>query len=217
MIISAFSKTYGERTVLSLPDIEIQNGSVCAVIGANGSGKSTLARILSRNERADGNTLPFEHIEVGYMPQKSFAFRMSVRKNLLLNGSDEKRAEALMESMGISPLADKKAHRLSGGETARMALCRLLMRKYELLILDEPTAAMDMESTALSERLIEDYRRETGCTVILITHSLQQAKRMADEVIFLDKGRLGEKGEAKNLLTAPETDALKKFLDFYGA
>ena len=217
MIISAFSKTYGERTVLSLPDIEIQNGSVCAVIGANGSGKSTLAKILSRNERADGITLPLEHIEVGYMPQKSFAFRMSVRKNLLLNGSDESRAEALMESMGISPLADKKAHRLSGGETARMALCRLLMRKYELLILDEPTAAMDMESTALSERLIEDYRRETGCTVILITHSLQQAKRMADEVIFLDKGRLGEKGEAKKLLTAPETDALKKFLDFYGA
>ena len=217
MIISAFSKTHGERTVLSLPDIEIQNGSVCAVIGANGSGKSTLAKILSRNERADGITLPLEHIEVGYMPQKSFAFRMSVRKNLLLNGSDESRAEALMESMGISPLADKKAHRLSGGETARMALCRLLMRKYELLILDEPTAAMDMESTALSERLIEEYRRETGCTVILITHSLQQAKRMADEIIFLDKGRLGEKGEAGKLLTAPETDALKKFLDFYGA
>ena len=217
MIISAFSKTYGERTVLSLPDIEIQNGSVCAVIGANGSGKSTLAKILSSNDMADNKVNPITGVEVGYMPQKSFAFRMSVRKNLLLNGSDESRAEALMESMGISPLADKKAHRLSGGETARMALCRLLMRKYELLILDEPTAAMDMESTALSERLIDSYRRETGCTVILITHSLQQAKRIADEVLFLDKGRLCEFGDAKKLLTAPETDALKKFLDFYGA
>lgn len=217
MKISSFSKTYGDRTVLSLPEFEIQTGSVCAVIGANGSGKSTLAKILSANEYADSKVSPLFGVEIGYMPQKSFAFRMSVRKNILLNGSDERRADALMKAFGIFSLAEKKAHRLSGGETARMALCRLLMRKYELLILDEPTAAMDMESTALSEKLIDEYRHETGCTVILITHSLQQAKRMADAVIFLDKGKLGEVGDAKKLLCQPETEALKKFLDFYGA
>ena len=217
MKINSFSRTYGNRVVLSLPDIEIQNSAVCAVIGANGSGKSTLAKILSGNEVTDSNASPLSDVAVGYMPQKSFAFRMSVRNNLLLNGSDTSRADALMRSMGILPLAEKKAHRLSGGETARMALCRLLMRKYELLILDEPTAAMDMESTALSEKLIETYRRETGCTVILITHSLQQAKRMADEVLFLDQGRLCEFGDAKKLPFTPQTEELKKFLDFYGA
>lgn len=217
MKFSSFSKTFGDSTVLSLPDFEIKNGSVCAVIGANGSGKSTLAKILSSTVVPDGKVFPLAGIEVGYMPQKSFAFRMSVRKNIMLNGDDRQRCCALMQSMGILPLSEKKAHRLSGGETAKMALCRLLMREYDLLILDEPTAAMDMESTASSEKLINEYQRETGCTVILITHSLQQAKRMSDYIIFLDSGKIGEMGAAQKLLSDPNTDQLKKFLEFYGA
>ena len=216
MIISAFSKTHGERTVLSLPDIEIQNGSVCAVIGANGSGKSTLARILSRNERADGNTLPFEHIEVGYMPQKSFAFRMSVRKNLMLCGKDRERAGALLCALGLSELADKRADRLSGGETARLSLARLLMRDYELLILDEPCAAMDIETTKCAEELIAAYVRRTGCALFIVTHSLSQAKRLADSILYFHKGRLLEHGDKEKLLTSPETSELRTFLDFYG-
>ena len=67
------------------------------------------------------------------------------------------------------------AHKLSGGETARMALARLLMRDRQLLIVDEPTAAMDMESVTLAERLLAEYREKTGCTLLLATHSLRQA------------------------------------------
>ena len=120
-------------------------------------------------------------------------------------------------ALGIDHLADKPAHRLSGGETARMALCRLMMKEYELVILDEPTAAMDMETTSLSENLIRQYVQESGCALILVTHSLQQARRLADEVMYFHQGRLLEYGPAQSLLFSPQKTETKQFLDFYGA
>ena len=153
---------------------------------------------------------------VGYMPQKNYAFRMSTRKNLLLNASDEKRADELLEALQMTQLRDKPAHRLSGGETARMALARLMMKNYDLVILDEPTAAMDMETTSLSEDLIVSYVRESGCALLLITHSLQQAKRIADETLYFHKGQLMEYGPSEKVLSSPEKTETKQFLDFYG-
>lgn len=216
MKIAPLSKTYNGRRVLDMPELELINGKVYAVIGANGSGKSTLAKILSGVEDADSGKAPIPGINTGYMPQKNFAFRMSLEKNILLNGDDSERALSLMNSLGITHLAATPAKKLSGGEMARMTLARLLMKKYELLILDEPTAAMDMVSTVLSEKLIEEYHRETLCTILLVTHSLQQAKRMADEVIYLDNGELKEFGDAEKLFRSPKSDSLIKFLQFYG-
>lgn len=217
MIFSSFSKSYGGRTVLDMPELTIEHGEIYAVIGANGSGKSTFARILAGVEKPDSGKTPLSDVAIGYMPQKNFAFRMSLEKNILLNGNDRERADFLMKALEIKSLADTPARKLSGGETARMALARLMMRRYELLILDEPTAAMDMASTVLSEKLIEDYVRESGCTVLLVTHSLQQARRMADEAIYLDAGELCEKGNAKKLLYSPDSESMKEFLAFYGA
>lgn len=216
MRISAFTMTYDGRKVLAMPELELESGKIYAVIGANGSGKSTLAKVLSRTERPDGGRNPSGNADVAYMPQKSFAFRMSTKANVLLGGKDVHRAERLMERLALRSLADKNAKRLSGGETARMALARVLMRPCELLILDEPTAAMDMESTAASEELIREYRDETGCAVLLITHSLQQAKRISDELLFFRSGELVEQGSTSGLLTAPKTSGLKAFLEFYG-
>ena len=217
MIISAFSKSYGGRTVLDIPELELESGRIYALVGANGSGKSTLAKIIAGIEKPDGGTAPLSGVETGYMPQKNFAFRMSLEKNILLNGNNRERAEKLMRTLELTQLARTPAGKLSGGETARMALARLLMRRYELLILDEPTTAMDMASTLISEKLIKDYRRDCGCAILLVTHSLQQARRMADEVIFLDSGKLCEKGKAEKLLYSPDSEGLKQFLDFCGA
>lgn len=216
MIFSAFSKSYSGRTVLTLPELVIEKGKIYAVIGANGSGKSTFAKILAGIEMVDGGKAPVSGVDIGYMPQKNFPFRMSLEKNILLNGGEREMAEKLMEALELSSLASAPAKKLSGGETARMALARLLMRRYELLILDEPTAAMDMASTKLSEKLMEEYRKENGCAVLLVTHSLQQARRMADEVLYLDSGVLCEKGEAQKLLYTPGSESLRQFLAFYG-
>ena len=216
MKIASFSKTYEGRTVLDFPGMELEPGRIYAVIGANGSGKSTFGKILTGILKADRRGKHLDTASVGYMPQKNYAYRMSTKSNILLNGKDEARAEALMDAIQIRHLADKRADKLSGGETARMALVRLMMKRYDLVILDEPTAAMDMETTILSEKLIADYVRQSGCTMLLVTHSLQQARRIADEVLYFHKGKLLESGPKETLLYEPARAETKQFLEFYG-
>ena len=121
-----------------------------------------------------------------------------------------------VKALGIEALPGQNAKNLSGGETARMALCRILMRPYDLLILDEPTTAMDMESTLAAEKLICETSREQGCALVLITHSISQARRIADCVIVLHQGRLIEQGESIQVLSKPKQEKTKRFLEFYG-
>lgn len=216
MKIEAFEKTYAGKTVLRCPALELPKGKITAVIGANGSGKSTLARVLAGVERADGRVRPTEAVRVGYLPQRPYAFRMSTVRNITANGNDAQRARQLMAALDLTPLAKQRAKRLSGGETQKLALARLLMGSYDLLILDEPTAAMDMESTLVSERLLLEYLRRTGCAMLLITHSVQQARRCAGRSIYLHDGEVLEQGDAKTLLYAPRSEQARRFLAFYG-
>lgn len=216
MKTAAFRKTYGRRTVLELPGLELPEGQITAVLGPNGSGKSTFARVLAGIEPADGKRAIRPVAAVGYMPQKSFAFRMSAEKNIMLGGKDAARASELMRRLGIDTLARQSAKKLSGGETAKMALCRILMRRCDLLILDEPTAAMDMESTLAAEGLLRDACVEWGCALVLVTHSVRQARRIADRVIVLQQGKLVEQGESRQVLEKPEQEQTRRFLDFYG-
>ena len=90
-----------------------------------------------------------------------------------------------------------------------------LMRDYELLVLDEPSSAMDIESTLLAERLIRDYRDRTGCAVLIVTHSINQAERIADEVLFLSEGRLIERGSPEKLIKHSENEITRRFIEFY--
>lgn len=216
MKISPVKKTYEGRVVLDFPGMELEKGRIYAVVGPNGSGKSTFARILAGLIKGDSGCGLEPGLKVGYMPQKSFAFRMSLAENMMLGGRDRERAEALMKRLKIEQLAGKRAKQLSGGETARMALARLLMKSFELLILDEPTAAMDMEGSALAEELICEYCRENGCPVLLISHSIQQVRRIADVLLFFQDGRLLEYGPRDKLLAAPSRPETRRFLEFYG-
>ena len=123
MNILPFTKTYGGRTVLRFPGAALEPGRVYAVIGANGSGKSTLARVATGAVPADQNSRILDRpVKLGYMPQRSHPFRMSTRANILLPGGEPERADMLMEALGLTALARRRARGLSGGETARMAL-----------------------------------------------------------------------------------------------
>ena len=216
MKLLPFSKTYNGLKVLDFPGMELEPGKIYAIIGANGSGKSTFARILAGVLKADKKGLHLDAGSVLYMPQKPYAFRMSTQANILLGSNEYKLVNKLMEDLRIDHLASKRADRLSGGETARMALARLMLRRCDLAILDEPTAAMDMESTLLSEGLIVDYVHRTNCALILVTHSLQQARRIADYALYFHKGTLPEAGPRETVLYDPKTPELKQFLEFYG-
>ena len=221
MILRDLTKTYNGVRVLDLPFFELPKNAVCALIGANGSGKSTLARIVAGVIAPDDKSSVEnpQRLKVGYMPQKNFAFKMKVIKNILLPVEDTEenrsRAMELMRELKIDHLANHAANRLSGGETARMALARVLMCPADIMVYDEPTAAMDVQSTLLAEDLIKKHQRESGCRALLVTHSLKQAMRIADYVVFLHQGRLVEFGPASQVLTEPQEALTREFLEFY--
>lgn len=217
MNIQPFSKTYGTKTVLQFPEAALEPGKIHMMLGANGSGKSTAAKILAGVVPSDQKRAPFAgRCSIGYLPQKSYRFRMSTRANILLGGRDKARAGQLMQTLKLEHLAKQNAKLLSGGESARMALARLMMKTYDLIILDEPTAAMDMESTIVTERLVREYCSSTNCAVLFISHSLQQARRIGDTVFFLAGGAVVEHGDAVQVLESPREVQTREFLDFYG-
>lgn len=219
--VSPFTKSYHGRTVLNFPAFSFEPSHIYAVIGSNGSGKSTFARVLAGIEKVDSATRPLSSsVNIGYLPQKPYAFHMTLRKNILLNkeknsSGNETRAEELIRAFELTALAEKNGSSLSGGETARMALARLMMKEYSLLILDEPTAAIDMNNTLRAEQVIREYTHRTKASVLLITHSLKQALRLSDTVLYLENGNLIEQGGTASVLNEPSTVELRRFLDFY--
>lgn len=219
--VSPFTKSYHARTVLNFPAFSFEPSHIYAVIGSNGSGKSTFARVLAGIEKADSATRPLSSsVNIGYLPQKPYAFHMTLRKNILLNkeknsSGNETRVEELIRAFELTALAEKNGSSLSGGETARMALARLMMKEYSLLILDEPTAAIDMNNTLRAEQVIREYTHRTKASVLLITHSLKQALRLSDTVLYLENGNLIEQGGTASVLNEPSTMELRRFLDFY--
>ena len=218
MIIPPFTKTYGRRTVLRTPQLTFDPGKIYVLIGPNGSGKSTFARITAGV--LDPDEKNGKHVSDGvirYMPQKSYPFRMSVRRNIMLSGGDPERAEELIRRLNLTAIEQQKISSLSGGETARMARVRVLKKPSDLLILAEPTSAMDMESAMISEQLITEYRNLYGSAVLLVTHDLSQARRLADEVLFFQEGELYEYGPAEKLLYHPQKEITRRFLEFYGS
>ena len=215
MKVPALTKTYDDKVVLSSSQFELEEGLVYAIIGANGSGKSTLARILAGVIDSDEKWKMPHQIKVGYMPQKTYPFRMSVLRNLTLSGGSNEMAKRLLADFGISELGRNNAAELSGGETARMAMARLLMQQYDIIILDEPTAAMDVTAALQAEKVLLDYSKQNVCTVLLVTHSIKQASRLADKVIFMKDGSIVEMGDAQSILNAPREKHTKEFLDFY--
>lgn len=213
MIVKAFSKSY-KNFRLDVPDIEFEKSRIYALVGGNGSGKSTYAKAVAGITKTDAGKQVFD-MSAGYMSQSSFAFRMSVKKNLMLNTDDPALADEMLSRLGLSQYADENAKNLSGGQKARMALARVMVRKYDLLILDEPTAAMDVQSSLAAEKLIKEYAGR-GSAVLLITHSLQQARRVADELLYFEAGRLVERGDCLAVLDNPENEKTKAFIEFYG-
>lgn len=217
MEVRALSRTYDGRRVVDIPGFDFQPNTRYAVIGANGSGKSTLARLLAGIIPPDPGGSVSGGGPVGYMPQKSLGFHLSVRRNLRLGAKDAQageRAERLSAQLGLDALLKRDGGSLSGGETARLALARVLTGRWDTLILDEPTAAMDVSAALRAEECILEYQRSTGCTLVLITHALGQAERLGEQVLFLHEGRLLEHGPAEQVLHRPALPETRQFLRF---
>ena len=212
MIGCTVKKQFGKSFVLSI-DRSFEEGKIYAIIGNNGSGKSTLLNVLSRQIPFDGTLNAPKNVL--YLPQTVYNFDFSVKRNVLLftaKKDAEKRAfaEKMMTDIGIKPFEKKNSRKLSGGEGQKTALVRTLLQECDLLLLDEPTSSMDVNAQKVAEHLIKDYQKKTNCTVFIVTHSVTQAERLADEILFFDHGAIVESG--KNIISDPQSDALKTFL-----
>jgi ABC-type phosphate transport system ATPase subunit len=153
---------------------------------------------------------------MAYLPQETYLFDMSVIKNITITmGKDknlESRGRKILENVNMNGFADSSARSLSGGETQRVAVARVLALEKQLVLLDEPAASIDISSSTLVENLIVKTNQETGSTIIFTTHNPSQAARIANEVIIMWEGKIIEKGRPLEIFNFPHRDETKEFL-----
>lgn len=214
----------GGKALLSDVSLAVQPGRRLVVLGSNGAGKSLLMRLChgliaptaGRIAWADGSTRPEAQAMVF---QRPVLLRRSVAANLDyplalrgLSRSDRKQTLArTLERFGLGPMADRPARLLSGGEQQRLAMARAWAMRPEVLFLDEPTSALDPSATRMIEEMLESFSAE-GITIVLTTHNLGQARRLAEDVAFLHRGRLIEQGPADTFFAGPKTPEARAYL-----
>lgn len=209
---SKIKKIYGSRIVLDLGELVIQAEKIYTLIGPNGAGKTTLLNILAFLENPSEGQIAFRGTNVPFtdkvmrqlrqrvvlVDQYPILFTGSVWKNIefglkIRRIPKERRreiVEEVLEMVGMQDFHDADAHKLSGGETKRVALARALAIKPEVLLCDEPTANVDVENQEIILNILERCNREDKLSLIFATHYFSQAQRLADQTIILQNGRL---------------------------
>ena len=228
-------KHFGALHVLRDVDLTVAEGEVVVVIGPSGSGKSTLCRTINRLETIDsgritiaGEDLPAEgkalaklRADVGMVFQSFNLFaHKTVRENVTLGpvkvrgvaaAEARRRADELLERVGVASQAEKYPAQLSGGQQQRVAIARALAMDPKVMLFDEPTSALDPEM--INEVLdVMTGLAKSGMTMIVVTHEMGFARRAADRVVFMAEGQVLEDAEPETFFTAPRHERAKDFL-----
>ncbi len=227
--LKRISKRYGARTVLAVDAMTLREGSSLALIGPSGAGKSTLLRLLCFLERPTAGALEYKgnniagavplavQREVTLVFQRPLVLDTTVERNvaypLQLRGQrDDGRVAHMLSIFGLEHLAKARARTLSGGEMQRVALARALVIRPRVLLLDEPTANLDRHNVALIERALLELRAASALTLVVATHNLHQAQRLAEQTEFLLDGQLIELGRTEQLLQNPCDQRTRAFV-----
>jgi tungstate transport system ATP-binding protein len=213
----------GETAVLDGVDLDLGVSGCTVVMGPNGAGKSLLLKLLHGLMRPSSGRISW----AGQRPetvttrqalvfQKPVLLRRTVAANidfvLRSRKADRGRVARLLADAGLAHKAGQPARRLSGGEAQRLALARALATAPEVLFLDEPTASLDPASVLAIERIVAQAR-DSGVRVVLVTHDIGQARRMADDVVFLHRGRVADHAAAADFFAAPRCQAARDYLN----
>ena len=241
MILEAkgIKKSFGKAEILKGLDLSIDKGDVVAILGRSGSGKTTLLRCLDFLEKADEGKLIFDGVEydlktitkkqirelrlkTGFVFQSYNLFsNMTALENVmegLVTARKINKKEALetslsmLEKVGMTEWKDHYPIQLSGGQQQRVAIARALATKPEVIYFDEPTSALDPELTGevltVMKRLAED-----GMTMIVVTHEMGFARRVANRVVFMEEGRVLEEGDPETIFTSPKEKRTQEFIN----
>ena len=235
-------KSFGKYEVLKGISFSLEEGEVLAMIGSSGSGKTTLLRCLNFLERPDKGTiavnekllfdgesaekmteeqirqnrlhfgLVFQNFNL--FPQYSVLDNVTLAPKLLKKGSNEeidKKARDLIEKVGLTEKIDSYPCQLSGGQQQRVAIARALAMNPDILCFDEPTSALDPELTGEVLRVIKDLK-ESGSTMIVVTHEMEFAKNVSDKIIFMADGVIEEMGTPEEIFENPKSEKTRHFL-----
>lgn len=212
------------RTVLAGVDLVIDGDGITAVLGPNGSGKSVLMRLIAGLQPPDAGRIawsgaPAPTAPVAMVFQQPMLIRASVASNVaiglrtlgLARAEQARRVDTVLDRVGLAHRRADSARLLSGGEIQRLALARAWAARPRLLLLDEPTASLDPTATEQVERIVREIRTE-GTKVLLSTHNLAQATRIADDIVFVSAGRIGEHSPAARFFARPQSDEARLFI-----
>ena len=229
-------KRYGSHTVLDGVSLAVEKGEIIAIIGRSGSGKSTMLRCVNGLEPIQGGTVRFEgtvvndpatdlrklrqHVGIVFQSFNLFP-HLTVEKNITLApkvvkgvppGEARALAERVLAKVGLAEKIDAWPDQLSGGQQQRVAIARSLAMQPQLMLFDEITSALDPELVGEVLKTLEEMAAE-GMTMMLVTHEIGFARKVADRVVFMHGGRIWEEGPAAATLASPRTPELETFLN----
>ena len=233
--VKRLSKRYDDCWALRNVDLQVKKGEVFGLIGPSGAGKTTLLRLVAILEKPSEGNIQFEGVDVnnlsekevllirrrmGFVFQNPIVFKRSVYENvaygLKIRGEEKasitEKVKDALQLVGLSELEKRKATTLSGGEVQRLALIRTTIVEPELLLLDEPTANLDPANVALIEHAISEIVKTEGTTVIIATHNMFQAERLADRVGFFLNGELVEVAKVDQIFNHPKDEKTRAFV-----
>jgi osmoprotectant transport system ATP-binding protein len=233
IVFKNVSKSYGEEAALRAVTVAFADGVTTAVVGPSGSGKSTLLQLINGLVRPSSGTvqvfgkpidyhrLPELRRQIGYAVQGTGLFpHLTVETNITLlarlAGWDteriRKRAQDLMERVGLPwAFAARYPHQLSGGQQQRVGLCRAMMLQPPLFLLDEPFGALDPITRDDIQQEFMRLQQSEPRTIVLVTHDLREALRLAQRLIVLERGRIVQQGPGKEIVNAPADDFVRNF------
>lgn len=205
------------RTILDIPHAMIPADRITACIGPNGAGKTTFLKLLDGLMQPDTGTVTYSFkTRTSLVLHHTPMIKASARTNIaMVRDADstitDLEINQVMEQVGISGLASSPAHKLSAGERQKLCLGRAILQKPNLVLLDEPTANLDPNTTEQVEELIRQFDQR-GVNVIFASHQLAQVQRIAEYIIFIDQGQIKEKGPVGPFFSNPQMPAAKRYL-----
>ena len=233
--LKSVTKRYGSNTVLQDVDLQVERGEIIAIIGRSGSGKSTLLRCINGLEPVQGGEVWVDGVpvhdpsadlralraRVGIVFQSFNLFpHLTVERNITLGPTIVKGmaadkaavvAREVLRKVGLEEKIHAYADELSGGQQQRVAIARSLAMSPGMMLFDEITSALDPELVGEVLLVLEAMARD-GMTMLLVTHEMNFARRVAHRVVFMNQGKVWEQGPAKSFFASPKTDELKSFL-----